>query len=151
MGELKSINSRIRFVFAKSKMKQKEFADSLGISTSYVSGIVNLKLEDKTPSDTLLLLMSHLFGVSFQWLKFGTGALENRKVWHVGEDYAAYGEDQEEIKNLICKLEYIYLKGTEEQKALVLGHINRVYNRMRPEKSEKHSDKPEHNGHTTGD
>lgn len=51
-------------------LTQKEFAGSLGIVQGFLSGIETGR---KRPSDTLLIALSHTFGINPQWLKDGSG------------------------------------------------------------------------------
>ena len=52
-------------------LTQKEFASSLGIVQGFLSGIETGR---KRPSDTLLIDLSHTFGINPQWLRDGSGA-----------------------------------------------------------------------------
>jgi SOS-response transcriptional repressor LexA len=65
------IGSRIREARSTLKMTQKDFAASLGIVQGFLSGIETGR---KTPSDTLLIALTHTHGINVQWLKQGTGA-----------------------------------------------------------------------------
>lgn len=51
-------------------LTQKEFASSLGIVQGFLSGIETGR---KRPSDTLLIALSHTFGINPEWLRDGTG------------------------------------------------------------------------------
>lgn len=51
-------------------LTQKEFAASLGIVQGFLSGIETGR---KRPSDTLLIALSHTFGINPQWLEDGIG------------------------------------------------------------------------------
>lgn len=51
-------------------LTQKEFAASLGIVQGFLSGIETGR---KRPSDTLLIALSHTFGINAQWLRDGSG------------------------------------------------------------------------------
>jgi transcriptional regulator with XRE-family HTH domain len=62
--------SRIREARRALQMTQKDFAASLGIVQGFLSGIETGR---KTPSDTLLIALTHTHGIDLQWLKQGTG------------------------------------------------------------------------------
>lgn len=51
-------------------LTQKEFAASLGIVQGFLSGIETGR---KRPSDTLLIALSHTFGIDPHWLRDGSG------------------------------------------------------------------------------
>lgn len=51
-------------------LTQKEFAAALGIVQGFLSGIETGR---KRPSDTLLIALSHTFGINSQWLSDGSG------------------------------------------------------------------------------
>lgn len=65
-----SIGLRIKQVRQTKKMTQKEFADSLGIVQGFLSGIERGK---KSPSDTLLIALCHLYEINKEWLYDGRG------------------------------------------------------------------------------
>lgn len=51
-------------------LTQKEFANALGIVQGFLSGIETGR---KRPSDTLLIALTHTFGINPQWLRDGSG------------------------------------------------------------------------------
>jgi len=65
-----NLGERIQRVMDACKLKQGPFAESLGIRQGYLSEIINGK---KTPSDTLLGLISVKYNYSLRWLKTGEG------------------------------------------------------------------------------
>jgi repressor LexA len=62
--------TRIRKARLALGLTQKEFATSLGIVQGFLSGIETGR---KTPSDTLLIALSHTHGINPTWLKNGNG------------------------------------------------------------------------------
>lgn len=66
-----SLGQRVRIILREQKIKQIEFARTLGISANYVSLIVNDKKE--TISDTLAKLIEESYGYSAQWILDGSG------------------------------------------------------------------------------
>lgn len=63
---------RIRTIRKSLKMTQKEFSTSLGIVQGFLCSIEKGK---KTPSDTLIIALLHLYDINPDWLKYGTGEM----------------------------------------------------------------------------
>jgi repressor LexA len=61
---------RIRTARLGLGLTQKEFAHSLGIVQGFLSGIETGR---KTPSDTLLIALTHTYGINADWLADGSG------------------------------------------------------------------------------
>ena len=66
-----SLGQRIKIILDERKIKQVEFARTLGISANYVNQIVNGKKE--TISDTLSRLIEERYGYSAYWILTGNG------------------------------------------------------------------------------
>jgi len=66
-----TLGQRIQTILKERKIKQVEFAKSLGISANYVNLIANDK--KSTISDTLAKLIEESYGYSAQWVLSGTG------------------------------------------------------------------------------
>lgn len=64
------MGTRIRNARLTLGLTQKEFASALGIVQGFLSGIETGR---KTPSDTLLIALTHTFGINLEWLEQGTG------------------------------------------------------------------------------
>ena len=62
--------TRIREARVTLGLTQKEFAASLGIVQGFLSGIETGR---KHPSDTLLIALTHTYGINPDWLARGTG------------------------------------------------------------------------------
>jgi transcriptional regulator with XRE-family HTH domain len=67
-----TIGSRIRQIRKSLKMTQKTFAGSLGIVQGFLSAI---EKDKKTPSDTLLIALQHLYHVNPEWINAGQGEI----------------------------------------------------------------------------
>jgi SOS-response transcriptional repressor LexA len=67
-----SIGSRIKQIRLSKGLTQKEFADSLGIVQGFLSGLERGK---KSPSDTLLIALCHLYEINQEWLEIGVGEI----------------------------------------------------------------------------
>jgi repressor LexA len=63
--------ARIRKARLALGMTQKQFAASLGIVQGFLSGI---ETGSKTPSNTLLIALTHTHGINLDWLTRGIGA-----------------------------------------------------------------------------
>jgi len=70
------IHKRIQFIRRLLNLSQEEFAKKLGISRGYLA---NIEKGLRTPPDRILKLISHTFGVSYEWLKEGKGEMWTRK------------------------------------------------------------------------
>ena len=66
-----SLGQRVQTILRECKIKQVEFADSLGISANYVNLLANGKKE--TISDTLAKLIEERYGYRAQWVLDGSG------------------------------------------------------------------------------
>jgi Plasmid maintenance system antidote protein len=66
-----TFGERIQTILNECNLKQKDFADALGISASYVNLIVNDK--KASISDPLAKLIEETYGYSAEWLKSGVG------------------------------------------------------------------------------
>ena len=71
--------SRIKELRRSLGLTQKEFADSLGIVQGFLSGIERGR---KTPSDTLLIALSHRYGLNERWLSTGQGEMSRGSDTH---------------------------------------------------------------------
>jgi repressor LexA len=67
---LPGMGVRIRKARLSLGLTQKEFASSLGIVQGFLSGIETGR---KVPSDTLLIALTHTYGINREWLLDGTG------------------------------------------------------------------------------
>jgi repressor LexA len=63
-GQTLTLGSKIRHIRKSLKITQKKFAESLGIVQGFLSAIETGK---KTPSDTLLIALQHLYKVNPEW------------------------------------------------------------------------------------
>lgn len=73
---MSTVGERILSVRRKKCMKQETFGKALEVSQAHVSAIEAGK---ESPSKPLLLLMSYVFCVNFQWLLDGSGYMDD--VW----------------------------------------------------------------------
>ena len=67
---------RITELRESANMSKREFARTLGISPAYVVYLENGQRSNGTvldPSDHMLMMICHKFGVSYSWLKDGEG------------------------------------------------------------------------------
>lgn len=65
-----TLGERLKCIRKANKLTQIQFAQMVGISQAHVSG---LEKNIDHPSETLLILISILFGVRITWIKEGTG------------------------------------------------------------------------------
>ena len=71
-----SIGKRIKFLRKLLKISQKDFAKKIGVNQAFISRI---EREENRPSDKILRLISHTFGVRYEWLKEGEGEIWEKK------------------------------------------------------------------------
>jgi len=67
-----SIGTRVKLIRQSRKMTQKEFSASLGIVQGFLCSVETGK---KSPSDTLLIALQHLYGINPAWLQNGSGEM----------------------------------------------------------------------------
>jgi transcriptional regulator with XRE-family HTH domain len=67
------LSERLSIVLKENKMKQKEFASSVGVSENYISLLLNNKKENV--SESLAKLIEEKFGFSADWLLTGEGQM----------------------------------------------------------------------------
>ena len=63
------IHERIRFLWSKSNISQKEFAEKLDIAQSHLSGVMT----NRNPSRRLLFSIAELTNANMDWLESGVG------------------------------------------------------------------------------
>lgn len=66
-----NLNERLNYIFKETKMKQREFAESIGISQNYLSQLLSGKRS--AISESLALLIQERYGYSAQWIMTGEG------------------------------------------------------------------------------
>ncbi len=62
---------RIRLIITENGLKQKELAEKLGVSPSYISGLLSER--NKTVSPSLAEVIENRLGYSAQWVLSGEG------------------------------------------------------------------------------
>ena len=67
-----TINQRIKDARKALKMSQKDFADAICISNTYLAGV---ECASRKANDRLIKLCSMVFGISEIWLKEGKGEM----------------------------------------------------------------------------
>ncbi|MCE5333303.1 MAG: helix-turn-helix domain-containing protein [Desulfobacteraceae bacterium] len=119
-----AIGERIKEIRKTANMNKQEFAKELGISPAYItyleSGIKGG--EPTNPSDKILEIISHKFGVGFQWLKFGIGTMQSScrqrilaKLWVVEE------QDLNDLYEVIDK----FIRERKGQEPAPSSHVKR--------------------------
>jgi len=68
---------RIRAVREAAGLNKLKFAEQLGVSPSYITYLEKGEKggEPVRPSDTILFMIAHKFGIGFDWLKEGKGVM----------------------------------------------------------------------------
>lgn len=66
-----TLGERIKIILSERKLKQVDFAETLGVSANYVNQLVNGKKNNI--SDTLAKLIEETYGYSAQWIMTGCG------------------------------------------------------------------------------
>jgi plasmid maintenance system antidote protein VapI len=70
------ISDRLGSIFFELNISQKKFADTLGVSFTYINCLINGKR--KNISQPLALLIEKLYGYSAQWLLYGEGNVSKK-------------------------------------------------------------------------
>ena len=73
--ELKTVQQRIRYLFDRSRMTQKEFAKTVGIGQAHLSGIMT----NRNPSRLLMAVIAEKAGASLEWIISGAGEIYVQK------------------------------------------------------------------------
>ena len=71
-----SLKDRIKQIMKENDLKQKEFAESIGVSESYISAIVNERNRDL--SKPLAMLIEEKYGYATEWTLNGTSPKMNQ-------------------------------------------------------------------------
>lgn len=92
---METINERIKLLRIDNKLTQKQFADRILVTQSYLSRIENGK---ETPNDKLTKLIALEFNVATGWLEKGIGSksIENNLF-----DYFERGHNKEQQEGLM--------------------------------------------------
>ncbi len=72
---MNGMGDRIKCIRKTRNVTQTVFAKELGISQAYVS---KLEQDKENPSDLLLKFIAYRYCINLEWLKTGTGDIENR-------------------------------------------------------------------------
>lgn len=65
------LGERIKIILKENHINQKEFAQSIGVTESYISAIINKR--NKKISLSLASLIEEKYGINSEWLLKGTG------------------------------------------------------------------------------
>lgn len=102
---METVNERIKLLRIDNKLTQKQFADRILVTQSYLSRIENGK---ETPNDKLTKLIALEFNVSTGWLEKGIGSksIEENSYDYFEREYNK--EHQEGLMNITKKfIEYL--------------------------------------------
>lgn len=72
MDTMDTLSSRIKYLIKINNLTQKQFADSLKVTPAFISEIIKNKSK---PNDSTLNLISILYNINFEWLKYGKGEI----------------------------------------------------------------------------
>lgn len=121
---------RIDTIIDYFQLNIKDFATKLSYSQSHISDIRTGK---KKPTGRLLRAISTVYGVDEEWLRTGEGEMFLSRVTEEGVPYAIDISNRD-IKHLLEMIEVIYTHGGDEEKALLMGHVVRIHNRVMGDK-----------------
>jgi DNA-binding XRE family transcriptional regulator len=103
MANDSSIADRFREIRAKSGLKQKDFAQSLGASHSVISDI---ERGDREPSRKIMQGLAELYGVDLNWLLVGTVAnKDSSQIQKRNSEIEKLTAEMDELKKSIDQLE----------------------------------------------
>jgi len=109
-----TLGERMRIILCEQEMKQDDFAKTLGVSSNYISLIVN---NTKTNiSLTLALLIQETYGYSAQWVKDGTGNKYASAEDSISPQRMALLRRTRDIPEADAKVTLAFLNWLEEQK-----------------------------------
>lgn len=104
MSDDSGIAERFRDIRTKSGLKQKDFAESLGVSHSVISDIERGARE---PSRQVLTGVAELYQVDLNWLLLGVGSREHTSQNQTRDpEMERLEREIEELKKSIEELEY---------------------------------------------
>lgn len=116
------VNDRIRELRKLLGLSVREFAKRIGISRGYLSDIENGKV---IPPDRILLLISHTFGISYEWLKEGKGEMwEKKEVPEWLKEFVENAKDKD-IQALQAFIQMLK-EVPEEEKDLLLMMLKKL-------------------------
>ncbi len=72
-ADIEGIGSRIKAIRKREKLTQEQFGEKIGFCKNYIYYVEN---GIYSPSDEFLNAVSSAFGVSFKWLRTGSGQME---------------------------------------------------------------------------
>lgn len=102
---MNGMGDRIKCIRKIRNVTQTVFAKELGISQAYVS---KLEQDKENPSDLLLKFIAYRYCINLEWLKTGTGDIENREG--LGKE-----DSVNSLHMYTYELEKIYNKFTDTQ------------------------------------
>ena len=108
------IGTRIKQIRRTLGIRQKDFADRLGLSQSYLSELEG----GKTPSDIVIKSISSQYHVSETWLRTGDGEMYERP--ELDEVIASY-----DFPDIVRRLLETYETLSQEQQEAVLEYARR--------------------------
>ncbi|GHU54342.1 hypothetical protein AGMMS49975_14620 [Clostridia bacterium] len=118
------INDRLRVVISENLLKQKELADILGVTDSYISFL--LKRENSKPSKMFLSLLEEKLGYNPDWIVNGT----EPKMSKTYNEYDKMDIQQRILKRLeYMPIEHIqavvaFLDSLETVNSILTGAVN---------------------------
>ena len=71
--DIETPNGRLRFVWLRSGLSQREFAESLGLSLSGLNSLLGTASKTSKVSRSIALALEHLYRVNHQWILTGEG------------------------------------------------------------------------------
>lgn len=102
---MNTLHTRIIKVFEQSKLSQSDFARKINVTPAYVWKLLNK--EDSIPSDRVIADICEKFFINEEWLRYGTGGIENMfipedmlYIYNVGK----LGNEQNEFKKFYLNL-----------------------------------------------
>lgn len=128
MDELRTIGERIKYVCTALKISQNAMAKELSMSSGNFSDLVTGK---RLPSDRFYKDIKFFYGISTEWLKFGTG------------DMFIYGKYTDREAQIVKM--YMSLNKEEQEVAMILleGLTALLEKRRRENAEQGHTDEAE--------
>ncbi len=135
---MKEFKDRLKFLRKTLNLTQSEMAKALGLARSRLSELESGKTQ---PRESLLRLISHTFGVSYEWLKEGKGEMwERREEEGIPPDAPLDRELFYKIMELVVRaIRDGKLRGVSDVELLEL--VKLLYKKYKPIKDREESEK----------
>jgi transcriptional regulator with XRE-family HTH domain len=118
LARMDTIATRIIWLRESNKLSRKSFAEKIGVNESTVGRIEN---GIQNPSAETLIALSHVFGVTSDWVLFGDDIPPNKDEGFLG------AITDVEMQKLFLKLRGHWLKGDEDERVWIKVQLRKAF------------------------